>query len=143
MELLPNFELGWLNGWIPLAFLALTDGIIFLTFYKQVFRHLLDQSGWSKIQVKLTVIDKLFAPMCLFSLFFSPLKINSAVFPIGIFFILIGLIELTISLFNFRHNPLNKLAIKDLYKISRHPQTICSNLLFWGPVLWLVHDPPC
>lgn len=129
MELLPNFELGWLNGWIPLAFLALTDGIIFLTFYKQVFRHLLDQSGWSNVQVKFMVIGKLFALMCLLSLFFSPLKINSAVFPIGIFFILIGLIELTISLFNFRHTPPNKLATKDFYKISRHPQIISSNLV--------------
>jgi hypothetical protein len=30
MELFPEFKLGWLNGWLVIALLALTDGILYV-----------------------------------------------------------------------------------------------------------------
>ena len=42
MEWMPELSIGWLNGWIPLALLALTDGILFLIFPKEVVARLFD-----------------------------------------------------------------------------------------------------
>jgi len=45
MELLPAMELGWLNGWLMLALLGLTDGVLFLLFPREVVARLFDRSG--------------------------------------------------------------------------------------------------
>jgi len=66
MELFPELELGWLNGWIFLALLCLVDGICFLVFAKPVVRRLFDRSGWSQKQVVFTVIGKVCALVSLF-----------------------------------------------------------------------------
>jgi len=132
MEWLPEFNFGWLNGWIPLALLGLTDGILFLSIPREVVKRLFDRSGWSHQQVILTVIGKLLALVCLAFLILTPLKLDSILFPIGAFFVLLGLFGLIISIINFRDAVPDKPATTGLYKISRHPQVISSNLVIMG-----------
>jgi len=59
MELLPPLQIGILNGWLLLGLLALTDGVVFLLFPKEVVTRLFDRSGWSQKQRAFTVLGKL------------------------------------------------------------------------------------
>ena len=79
MELFPDLSLGLLNGWIVLVLLALTEGICFAVFPKDVVQRLWDRSGWSQKQVIFTVLGKLCALAGLVLLVFTSLKTGSTV----------------------------------------------------------------
>jgi hypothetical protein len=61
MELMPNLSLGWLNGWLALVLLCLTEGVLFLVFPRKVVARLFDRSGWSRKQKAFTIAGKLCA----------------------------------------------------------------------------------
>jgi len=132
MEWMPEFSIGWLNGWIPLLLLSLTDMILFLIFPKEVVKRLFDRSGWTRRQVLFTLIGKLCALLCLGMLIFTPLKIGSAVFIIGAVFTVMGLLGVASALITFRKTPLDEPATHGLYKISRHPQIVMASIVLLG-----------
>jgi len=132
MEWWPELRIGWLNGWIPLAMLGLTDGILFLIFPKEVVERLFDRSGWSQRQVFFTVLSKLCALACLALLVLTPLKIGSAVFVVGMTVVVVGLIGLTKALFDFKNTPQGEPVTRGLYKVSRHPQIVMSSVVLLG-----------
>ena len=132
MTWIPDFHLGWLNGWIPLFLLALVDGTLFLLFPKSVVERLFDRSGWSQRQVLFTVLGKLIALLCLLSLIFSPLKLHSSVFPVGMLLVLLGLVGVVVALFNFKNTPMDQPVSSGLYRISRHPQIVMASLVLLG-----------
>jgi hypothetical protein len=72
MELVPNLKIGWLNGWLVISLLALTEGILFMTFPKKVLARLFDRSGWSQQQRGFTIAGKLCSLVCLTLLTFTP-----------------------------------------------------------------------
>ncbi len=135
MEWMPDLSIGWLNGWIPLALLALTDGILFLVFPKDVVVRLFDRSGWTQRQVVFTVIGKLCALGCLVLLTFTPLKIGSPIFVIGMVTVVLGLIGLTKALLDFKNTPPGEPVARGLYTVSRHPQIVMSSLVLLGGCL--------
>ena len=132
MEWLPDLKLGWLNGWIPVILLSLTDGILFRIFPDEVVKRLFDRSGWSQKQITFTVIGKVIASVCLLLLSFSPLKIESPLFPIGSLIIILGLAGLVKALFDFRNTPLDEPVSRGIYKISRHPQIVMASIVLLG-----------
>ena len=132
MELIPALKIGWLNGWIPLGLLFLTDGILFTAFPKDVVARLFDRSGWNRRQKVLTVIGKLFSLACLVLIILTPLKIGPPVFIIGTILIALGLVGLIIALFDFKNTPLGQPVTRGLYRISRHPQIVMVFVLFLG-----------
>jgi protein-S-isoprenylcysteine O-methyltransferase Ste14 len=132
MEWMPDLKIGLLNGWIPLGLLALTDGILFLVFPKEVVARLFDRSGWSQRQVVFTAIGKLCALGCLTLLIFTPLKIGSAVFVIGMGVVILGLIGLAKALLDFKNTPLGEPVDRGIYKVSRHPQIVMSSVVLLG-----------
>lgn len=132
MEWMPDLRLSLLNGWIPLALLALTDGVLFLIFPREVVARLFDRSGWSQQQVAFTVMGKLCALGCVTLLILTPLKIGSAVFVIGMGLVLLGLIGLAKALFDFKNTPAGEPVTRGLYRISRHPQVVMSSLVLLG-----------
>jgi protein-S-isoprenylcysteine O-methyltransferase Ste14 len=132
MEWISEISIGWLNGWIPLGLLALTDGILFLVFPKEVVTRLFDRSGWTQRQVVFTVIGKLCALVCLVILILSPLKIGSGVFIIGTVVVVAGLLGLAKALFDFRNTPPGEPVSRGLYTLSRHPQIVMSSVVLLG-----------
>ncbi|HQE93666.1 MAG TPA: methyltransferase [Anaerolineae bacterium] len=132
MELFPELDLGWLNGWIFLALLSLTDGVCFLIFPKAVVKRLFDRSDWSQKQVVFTVIGKACALVCLFLLIFTPLKLGSAVLVIGAVVGALGLLGLAVALFNYRNTPFDQPVTQGLYRISRHPQIVMASAVLLG-----------
>ncbi|KPK89007.1 MAG: hypothetical protein AMJ88_18165 [Anaerolineae bacterium SM23_ 63] len=132
MEWIPDFKIGWLNGWIPLGLLALTDGILFLIFPKEVVTRLFDRSGWTQRQIVFTGIGKLSAAVCLVMLVLTPLKIGSTVFILGAIVVALGLMGLAKALFDFRTTPPGEPVTKGLYNLSRHPQIVMSSVVLMG-----------
>jgi protein-S-isoprenylcysteine O-methyltransferase Ste14 len=132
MELMPALRFGWLNGWIFLVLLVLTDGILFLVFPKKVVTRLFDRSGWSQMQIVFTVVGKLCALICLIFIIFTPLKIGFSVFVIGAVVTALGLVGLAKALFDFRTTPVDEPVTRGIYRISRHPQIVMSSVVLLG-----------
>jgi hypothetical protein len=83
MGLIPEIQISWLNGWIGLAMLSVTEGTLFLLFPREVVARLFDRSGWSPKQRVFTIIGKLCALACLALIILTPLKIGQPVFYVG------------------------------------------------------------
>jgi protein-S-isoprenylcysteine O-methyltransferase Ste14 len=132
MELMPTLSIGWLNGWLALVLLGLTDGILFLVFPRKVVARLFDRSGWSQKQVAFTVAGKLCALVCLALIIFTPLKLGNPVFSVGAVLIAVGLIGLVKALFDFKNTPLDEPVTHGLYRVSRHPQIVMSSVVLLG-----------
>jgi protein-S-isoprenylcysteine O-methyltransferase Ste14 len=132
MEWIPTLKLGWLNGWIPLGLLTLTEVLLFLIFPKDVVERLFDRSGWTQQQIIFTVIGKLCALVCLVLLVFSPLKLGTTVFVIGAIVVVLGLAGLAKALFDFRNTPFGEPVERGIYRISRHPQIVMSSVVLLG-----------
>ncbi|MGC9350321.1 MAG: methyltransferase family protein [Anaerolineae bacterium] len=132
MTWMPELGLGWLNGWVALALLGLTDGVLFLVFPKDVVERLFDRSGWTQRQVVLTVLSKLCAVVCLVLLILTPLKVGSPVFFIGMGVVAVGLGGLVKALLDFRRTPPDEPVERGIYRISRHPQIVMSSIVLLG-----------
>jgi protein-S-isoprenylcysteine O-methyltransferase Ste14 len=132
VEIFPKLELGWLNGWILLAFEFLIQGSLLLLFPKSVVSRLFDRSGWSARQQVFTVIGKVFSLACLILIILTPLEFMSRGFVIGLVFYAIGIAGLVIAMLNFRDTPPDRPVEKGVYRISRHPQLVALFVLFLG-----------
>jgi protein-S-isoprenylcysteine O-methyltransferase Ste14 len=132
MELLPDFQLGWLNGGLLLALLVLTDSILFLLFQRGVVNRLFDRSGWTNRQKVLTALGKLLALAVVIMIILTPLKIGSALFIVGLGLVGVGLITLVKALIDFRNTPPNLPATDGVYQFTRHPQNLASSVVILG-----------
>ncbi|MFO8036668.1 MAG: isoprenylcysteine carboxylmethyltransferase family protein [Anaerolineales bacterium] len=132
MEFLPDFRLGWLNGWLLLGLLVLTDGVLFLAFRKNTVERLFDRSGWSKWQIVITVIGKLLALVTVLIIIFTPLKLGSYVFIIGTMLVGVGLIVLVKALLDFRNSDSDQPVTQGIYRLTRHPQNLASSMVILG-----------
>ena len=132
MELFPELKIGWLNGWLAIVLLGLTDGILFLVFPKEVVRRLWNRSGWSQKQQAFTIAGKLCALASLVFLTCTPLKFGHPVFVVGVILTAFGLFGLVKALYDFKNTPLDEPVTRGLYRISRHPQIVMASLVLLG-----------
>jgi protein-S-isoprenylcysteine O-methyltransferase Ste14 len=132
MDVITTLDIGWLNGWILLAFEFLIQGFLLLIFPKDVVSRLFSRSGWSVKQRVFTIIGKVFSLACLILIILTPLKINSSVFIVGLILYAIGLAGLVVAMLNFKDTPLSQPVTKGVYKISRHPQIVALFVIFLG-----------
>jgi protein-S-isoprenylcysteine O-methyltransferase Ste14 len=132
MESLPTLEIGWLNGWILLAFEFLIQGTLLLVFPKDVVARLFDRSGWSVKQRVFLIAGKVFSLACLILIILTPLKINSSIFIVGVILYAFGLLGLVAAMMNFRDTPQGQPVTKGVYRISRHSQIVALFVIFTG-----------
>lgn len=135
MELFPALRIGWLNGWLFLALLVLTDAMAFLLFPKAVVSRLFDRSGWSRKQVVFTAVGKLVAAVSLALIILTPLKIGHPVLVAGALTTALGLAGLVWALVDFRRTPTDQPVTRGLYGVSRHPQIVMSFFVLAGACL--------
>ncbi len=126
MELIPAFQIGWLNGWTLVCLLYLMFGAFLMTFPKDVRARLFyyDRSRWSKKQRVFYVIGKMSVLVYLVLVIFTPLRTGTSVFIPGIILFTLGWVGFIIALSNFKNMPPNQPASEGLYRISRHPQVL-------------------
>ena len=132
MELITELEVGWLNGWILICLLYLMYGFLLLIFPKDVVARLYDKSGRTKRQKAIIHAGGLLASVLFILLTFTPLKIGSNVFILGIATYALGLTGFVVALFNFKNTPHDQPATGGLYRISRNPQQVMFFITFIG-----------
>ena len=132
MELIPVLEIGWLNGWILMGLLYLTYGVLLLSFPKDVVTRLYDKSGRTKRQTIIIYVGSFFAFVYFVLIIFTPLKLGSDVFVLGLVVFAVGLAGFVTALFNFKHAPFDRPVTGGLYKISRHSQQLMFFIAFLG-----------
>ena len=124
MELFPELQLGWLNGWIPLAAFYLVFILLLRLFPQDVVRRLYDRSGWTQEQRILGAVGLPFALAGLVLIIFTPLKMGQPVFLLGSAMYGLGLVGFVTALFDFRNTPPDRPVTGGLYKYSRNPQWV-------------------
>lgn len=132
MELFPAMKLDWLNGWLVLLLLGLTDGIMFLILPKEEVARLFDRSGWRKRQIAFTMVSKFLALTSLLLIAFTPLQLGSSVFVLGMVVVALGVLGLVKALLDFHAAPPDEPATGGIYRLSRHPQILSSSLVILG-----------
>jgi protein-S-isoprenylcysteine O-methyltransferase Ste14 len=132
MELFPELEFGWRNGWLLIILLYATYSILLKIFPKDVVARLYDRSERSKRHKILIFVGSILAFAYFGLIIFTPLKIISKVFIPGLVIFVLGLVGFVIALYNFKNAPLDKPAIDGLYRISRHPQQLMFFIAFIG-----------
>jgi len=132
MEWFPQLELGWFNGWILLTLYGVVFGLTIALLPKEAVKRLYDRSGWSKQQRTLTLIGKLLSLAGFILVIWTPLRLGSMVYGLGIALFVLGLAGVVITLLNFAHTPAGEPVTKGLYKISRNPQWVMLVITFLG-----------
>jgi protein-S-isoprenylcysteine O-methyltransferase Ste14 len=135
MELIREFGIGWLNGWILLAAMYTVLGIMRLTFPRETVRKLWDRSGRSKRQRVNAGIASVLSLGCAVLVAFTPLKVGEPVFISGIILFILSLTGLVIAFFNFKNTPLNQPVTSGIYRVSRNPQQVMLLTAFIGMTL--------
>ena len=132
MELFPILKIGWLNGWLLLAFEFLIQGSLLLIFPRPVVARLFDRSGWSVRQRLFTILGKVFSLACLLLIILTPLQINASLFIVGLTLYAAGIAGLVTAMLNFKATPPDQPVTKGVYRISRHPQIVSLFVVFLG-----------
>jgi protein-S-isoprenylcysteine O-methyltransferase Ste14 len=124
MGLWPTLQLGWRNGWILLAVFYGVFGLLLWIFPRDVVARLYDRSGWSPQERRLVAMRLPFALATFALIIFTPLKLGSGVFALGIALFSVGLLGFVVALVNFRDTPPDQPAEQGLYRLSRNPQVV-------------------
>jgi protein-S-isoprenylcysteine O-methyltransferase Ste14 len=126
MELFPVVQVGWLNGWVLLAILWAVEGVLVLYFPKgsrgRLFEY--DHSRWSRRHRVYLIVGKSLALVCIVLFVFTPLKVGTAAFALGVALYLTGLIGFAAALLSFRNTPADQPVIRGIYRVSRNPQVL-------------------
>ena len=135
MSLVPEFELGLWNAWIfALSFLLM------VVVWQNLNRIHKGQKGSSRPNTpplnekekKLFGISLLIFWASVIYSFFLPLKLGTAWLYVGLIVYLFGMIFHLVAATNLINTPLDRPATKGLYRISRNPLYLSTNLIFIG-----------
>ena len=121
MSLVPDFEIGLWNVWIPAIYWLVIPLILAPFINKQALKKVLTNIPANKSEKR---IMNILHPMTLVLLIypiFVPLKLGTMWFYVGAFVFLLGATIYTIAIINFVTTPLDKLITKGVYRLSRHP----------------------
>lgn len=132
MSLFPPLSLGWLNGWLPLIVFYGSFILLLKIFPKETVDRLYDDSGWTLEMARPAKIGLPFALAAMVLILFTPLKIQSPIFWVGLVLALIGQAGFISSLHSFNITPLGEPVTDGLYKISRNPQWVAFALVMIG-----------
>ena len=132
MKFLPELALGWVNGWVPLLAFYVVFGLLLLIFPRSVVERLYDRTGWTESQKAITAFGKIFIFAWFLLVVFSPMKIATREFYLGIALFVIGTLGMVVALVNYRLSPLDKPITEGLYLISRNPQVLTIFIAFFG-----------
>jgi len=134
MELLPALELGLFNGCILFLILVTTEGLMFPLFPREVVSRLtdFDRSKWSRAQRISFATGKIFSLICIILIVFTPLKLGTLGFAVGVIVFALGLAGLIYSVITFKKAPPDRPATTGPYRFSRHPQQVSLFTIFTG-----------
>lgn len=134
MDLFPTLTLGFYNGWIIFALFLVNHALIFLLSSRTTVSRLtdFDHSKWTKNQRVSFATGKAFSLVCLVLIIFTPLKLESYNFWMGLILFFLGIAGLDASVITFNRAALNTPITTGPYRFSRHPQQVSLFTIFSG-----------
>jgi len=134
LELFPIVTLGLLNGWILLVIFFSIELVLVLSFPKGTRGRLFEyaHSRWASHHRIGLIIGKTFGAVYILLLFFSPLKLSSSLFYLGVILYIIGLTGFVIAIINFRNTPPDQPVTRGFYRYSRNPQVLSILIVMLG-----------
>ena len=134
MSLLPEFQIGWWNGWWYPALFGLINLVLIMAYGPRTFgKRLVRMPPFSSQIEKILSLASVFLfgrGMIIYSLFVT-IKLTTLWFYLGTAIFLAGLIVYTQALVNFASAPSDRPAVKGAYRYSRHP------IQLLGIVMWI------
>jgi protein-S-isoprenylcysteine O-methyltransferase Ste14 len=137
MKIFPEFQLGILNGWIPVLLYFI--GLIFsVSLYSKesriwLFNNPEDES--KRVLLLIRLCGQLATIAYIVMMIFTPLHINNPIFIVGAVIYIIGYIFEMSALHYFRIAPINQPVVVGLYKVSRNPQWLGLFLVLLGSAI--------
>jgi len=135
MSLIPAFEIGIWNAWIPMLYFPLHPfimmGVNKLVGGGDINKKMTDvpYTGTEKKMFNVMVILMLLA--CIYAIFL-PLKLGTVWFYTGLPIYLIGLIMFILAIVNIAKAPEGTPFTNGAYRYSRHPMTFWGNIMHLG-----------
>jgi protein-S-isoprenylcysteine O-methyltransferase Ste14 len=135
MSLLPAFQIGLWNAWIPMLYWPLHP-VLMLLIDKLVgtggiYRKMTD-APYNKTEKLAFIWANVLSFILLLYSIFLPLKPGSAWFTAGMVVFLFGLVMFLIAIGNIAATPPGEPFVKGLYRYSRHPMVFFSFFTFIG-----------
>ena len=143
MDILPEFHVAILNGWIPLILYFI--GLLFsVSLYSKDARIWLFNNPKDENKSVLMFI-RLFGQLAMMAyilmMIFTPLKVNNPIFLIGVAIYSIGFVLEMSALYYFRKTLVGQPVVKGPYRVSRNPQWLGLLLVLLGSAvatgIWL------
>jgi len=132
MQFMPQLKLGILNGWIPIVVFYVVYVATLLALPRDKARALFARSEWSRRQVILLMVGKLFALAVLASVILTPLQPLTVLSGLGWALYLLGMVGFSVALLHFCGAAEGKPATSGLYAVSRNPQQVSLAIVFLG-----------
>ena len=126
MDVLPEFHVGMLNGWVPLT-LYFVGLILSVSLYSKEARIWLfsnPKDATKGVLMSLRLFGQFAMMAYIVMMIFTPLKTNNPIFLVGAGVYSIGLVSEISALYYFRSTPAGQPVMKGPYRISRNPQWI-------------------
>ena len=137
MKILPEFQIGILNGWIPLL-LYFIGLILSVSLYSKesrlwLFNNPKDES--KKVLVFIRICGQLAMIAYIVMMIFTPLHFNNPIFFVGAMIYAIGYIFEMSALHYFRITPPKQPVVGGPYRIPRNPQWLGLFLVLLGSAI--------
>ena len=133
MQLLPNLKPGLLNGWILVATLFGSFGILLAAFPRRVVARLYDRSHQEERRTLQRIFGVLLFLVWLGPSILTPLRLGHVVLPLGLALYTLGLAGFIAALLNYAATPPEQPVTSGLYRISRHPRQFMISVPSWAP----------
>jgi len=137
MEIFPELQMGFLNGWLPLVLYLVGFLISIALFTKESRIWLFNNPKTDKIGAArlLRLFGQLAMVVFILLMIASPLRIDRPVFLIGAVVYAVGYLFVMSALHYFRLTPVNQPVMNGPYRISRNPQWVGLFLVLLGSAL--------
>jgi len=127
MSLIPAFEIGAWNAWIPMVLIFL-----YILFTVQIFKDVGGKIAHGEEERKFSMLVALFFFILLIYSIFLPLKLGTIWFYTGLSIYVLALIVLTIAVANIAATPQGEPFTKGVYRYSRNALSLGMILVFVG-----------
>ena len=134
MEIFPPLSLDLYNGWLLFTIFLVNHAMIFLLSSRKTVARLtdFDFSKWKTSQRISFTIGKMFSLVCIVLILFTPLRIGSINFWIGLVLVFLGMAGLDAAVITFNRTPADIPITTGPYRFSRHPQQVSLFTIFVG-----------
>jgi protein-S-isoprenylcysteine O-methyltransferase Ste14 len=137
MQVLPDFKIGPLNGWLPLLLYFVGLSLALFSFSGQARARVFEDPKYRMpASVKLV---RLFGQVAMFAyigmMVFTPLMFGALVFAVGVLVYAAGYGSVMVGLHHFKHTPADQPVVTGPYQFSRNPQWVGLALVLAGAAI--------